>query len=168
MTETHKCRRLIQTSCSTVITVTPVKQRLGSFEDASVLLPVGQRSQALYRDPWESSLCSGGDLVHQRECHQKFPVEYWCHHNFNSWRSRSPWCFSSLTFCRYRPVSQSGWGRGPGSLPDGDEPRGQEVCLQNGCWKILDSDSQRRTAVYRLHQVTTHTKTHTHSECCYI
>lgn len=35
------------------------------------------------------------------------------------------------------------------------------MCLQNGCWKILDSDSQRRTAVYRLHQVTAHTHTNT-------
>lgn len=65
-------------------------------------------------------------------------------------------------FSRHGPVSQSGWRRGPGSLPDGDEPWGQEVCLQNCCWKILDPDSNRRTAVHCLHQVTTDTQTHTH------
>ena len=63
-------------------------------------------------------------------------------------------------FSRHGPVSQSGRGRGPGSLPDGDEPRGQEVCLQNLCWKVLDSDIKWRTAVHRLLQVTTHTHAH--------
>jgi len=68
-------------------------------------------------------------------------------------------------FPRHGPVGQSGRGRGPGSLPVGDEPRGQEVCLQKRFWEILDSDSEWGTAVHRLQQVTTntHSNTHTHT-----
>lgn len=54
---------------------------------------------------------------------------------------------------RNRPVSQSEWGRGPRSLPTRNEPWRQEVCFQNCYWEILDTDSNRRTAVHRLHQV---------------
>lgn len=66
-------------------------------------------------------------------------------------------------FFRHGPVGQSERGRGPGSLPDGDEPWRQEVCLQNLGWKILDSDSKWRIAVHCLHQVTTHTHIYTAS-----
>lgn len=57
---------------------------------------------------------------------------------------------------RYGPLSQSGWRERPGSVPGGDLPRKQEVCLPHGCREILDPDCKRRPAVHRLHKVRTH------------